>query len=86
MAGQALLSYHHPALETIFVVCDIGLPTLLILLVFGVIMFGSEGRKETAFRLLRWFKDKPEPPGLARFLAARPRREDSASNTSDHQG
>jgi hypothetical protein len=44
------------------VVCDIGLPALLILVIVGIILFGSEARQERAFRLLRWLADKPEPP------------------------
>src|SRR5215468_6244842 len=59
---ELMLSYHHQALETISVVCDIGLPALLILVIVGIILFGSEARQERAFRLLRWLADKPEPP------------------------
>lgn len=62
VGAELMLSYHHQALETIFVACDIGLPALLIVVVVGIILFGSEARQERAFRLLRWLADKPEPP------------------------
>ena len=43
-------------------VCDVGFPAVLALVLVSVILFGGEDRKNRAFRLLRWAKDKPEPP------------------------
>lgn len=63
--GEVILGYHNQALETISIVCDVGLPTVLILVLIATILFGSEARHERAFRLLRWLGDKPEPPGPA---------------------
>jgi hypothetical protein len=62
VGAELVLSYHHQALETISVVCDLGLPVLLIVVVVGIILCGSEARQERAFRLLRWLADRPEPP------------------------
>lgn len=61
LGAELVLSYHHQALQTISVICDVGLPTLLVVVV-GIILFGSEARQERPFRLLRWLADKPEPP------------------------
>jgi len=61
--GEVILGYHYQTLQTISMACDVGLPTLLILVLIGTILFGSDDRKERAFRLLRWIADKPEPPG-----------------------
>jgi hypothetical protein len=34
----------------------------VILTVIGTSLYGSDVLSERAFRLLRWFKDRPEPP------------------------
>jgi hypothetical protein len=60
-----MVSYHHPVLQMILVASDVGLPTLLAMALFAIILFGSEARQERAFRLLRWIGDKPEPPNPA---------------------
>ena len=53
LVGEGILGYHHPALETISIVCDVGLPAMLVLVLVATILFGSETRQERAFRLLR---------------------------------
>jgi hypothetical protein len=60
--SEMVLGYHYRALETISIACDVGLPTLLILVLVGTALFGSDDKQERAFRLLRWIRDKPEPP------------------------
>jgi hypothetical protein len=48
--------------ETIF-----GLEIVMALTVISVAMFGSPILSERAFRLLRWFGNRPEPPAPSRF-------------------
>lgn len=65
LIAERILEYHHPLLEVVVTVCDVGFPIVLGLLLVTAILFGSEATKERAFRLLRWIRDKPEPPGPA---------------------
>jgi hypothetical protein len=63
LAADAITERYDPVLGIIMFVCDTGFPAVLILVVVSVILFGDEGRKDRAFRLLRWIRGKPEPPG-----------------------
>jgi hypothetical protein len=63
LVGGAGLERHHPALEMILLLFGAGFPALLILILVAVILFGSKEKLDRAFRLLRWLRDKPEPPG-----------------------
>ncbi len=63
LVGEVILRHYDPALETVMTACDVGVPAVLAVVLFAVIMFGSEDRQERAFRLLRWIRDTPEPPG-----------------------
>jgi hypothetical protein len=40
-----------------------GIEIVVVLTVIAVALFGREARSERAFRLLRWFANRPEPPG-----------------------
>ena len=62
LATDAVTERYDPTLGIIMFVCDAGFPALLALVLVSVILFGGEDRKNRAFRLLRWAKDKPEPP------------------------
>jgi hypothetical protein len=62
LAADAVTERYDPTLGIIMFVCDVGFPAVLALVLVSVILFGGEDRKNRAFRLLRWAKDKPEPP------------------------
>ena len=61
LAADAVTERYDPTLGIIMFVCDVGFPVVLALVLVSVILFGGEDRKNRAFRLLRWAKDKPEP-------------------------
>jgi hypothetical protein len=69
LAADAVTERYDPALGVIMFVCNVGFPAVLALVVVSVILFGDEDRKNRAFRLLRWARDKPEPPGPPELLA-----------------
>jgi hypothetical protein len=48
----------HPLLGDVVAIIEL----LLALTIFGTALFGSQALSERAFRLLRWFGNKPEPP------------------------
>jgi hypothetical protein len=49
----------HPLLGMMMAVIELA----VILIVLGTALFGSQTLSERAFRLLRWFGNRPEPPG-----------------------
>lgn len=51
----------HPLLGMVMAVIELA----VILTVLGTALFGSQTLSERAFRLLRWFGNRPEPPGPA---------------------
>ena len=63
LAADAVTERYDPTLGIIMFVCDAGFPAVLALFLVSVILFGGEDRPDRAFRLLRWIRDKPEPPG-----------------------
>jgi hypothetical protein len=63
VVADAVAERYDPTLGMIMFVCDAGIPALLALVLVSVILFGGEERENRAFRLLRWIRDKPEPPG-----------------------
>ena len=48
----------HPLLGEIIAVTEI----VVALTVIAVALFGSEALSDRAFRILRWFGNRPEPP------------------------
>jgi hypothetical protein len=51
----------HPLLGEVMTAVEL----MVILTVLGTALFGSNTLSERAFRLLRWLRDRPEPPGLS---------------------
>lgn len=49
----------HPLLGEVIAITEI----VVALTVIAVALFGSKTLSERAFRLLRWFGNRPEPPG-----------------------
>jgi len=48
----------HPLLGEVIAIAEI----VVVLTVIAVALFGSKTLSERAFRLLRWFANRPEPP------------------------
>jgi len=48
----------HPLLGEVIAITEIA----VVLTVIAVALFGSKTLSERAFRLLRWFGNRPEPP------------------------
>ena len=48
----------HPLLGEIIAITE----SVIVLTVIAVALFGSKALSERAFRLLRWFGNRPEPP------------------------
>jgi hypothetical protein len=48
----------HPLLGEVIAVIEI----VIVLTVIAAALFGSQALSERAFRLLRWFGNRPEPP------------------------
>jgi hypothetical protein len=48
----------HPLLGEVIAIAEI----VVVLTVIAVALFGSRALSERAFRLLRWFGNRPEPP------------------------
>jgi hypothetical protein len=63
LAADAITQRYDPALGVAMFVCDAGIPVVLTMVVVAVALFGGGDRTDRAFRLLRWIRDKPEPPG-----------------------
>jgi hypothetical protein len=63
LASELIVEHYDPVLGKVMTACDLGVPAGLAVVLFAVIMFGSDASHERAFRLLRWIRDKPEPPG-----------------------
>lgn len=63
--GVAML---HPLLGAVMAVIEF---VVLLLVVPGTALFGSQILSERAFRLLRWLGNRPEPPGPSDQLQAR---------------
>jgi hypothetical protein len=51
----------HPILGQVIAVIEI----VAVLTIIATALFGSQALSERAFRLLRWFGNRPEPPGPA---------------------
>jgi hypothetical protein len=51
----------NPLLGEVIAITEI----VVALTVIGVALFGSQALSERAFRLLRWFGNRPEPPAPA---------------------
>jgi len=51
----------HPLVDEVIAIAEI----VVALTVIVVALFGSQALSERAFRLLRWFGDRPEPPAPA---------------------
>jgi hypothetical protein len=49
----------HPLLGTAIA----GIEVVVVLTIIATALFGSRALSERAFRLLRWFGNRPEPPG-----------------------
>jgi hypothetical protein len=49
----------NPVLGEVIAITEI----VVALTVIAVALFGSQALSERAFRLLRWFSNRPEPPG-----------------------
>jgi hypothetical protein len=48
----------HPMLGEVIAVIEV----VVVLTIIATALFGSQALSERAFRLLRWFGDRPEPP------------------------
>jgi hypothetical protein len=55
---QCSVGYFHPLIGTVLAFADLG--TLLV--IFAVVLFGSDHACDRVFRLLRWAANRPEPP------------------------
>jgi hypothetical protein len=63
LVADIITDRYDPTLAVIMFVCDVGIPILVTLVLVSVILFGCEDSTNRAFRLLRWIRDKSEPPG-----------------------
>ena len=52
----------HPLFGEILAGAELAVILAVILTVIGTSLYGSDVLSERGFRLLRWFKDRPEPP------------------------
>jgi hypothetical protein len=52
----------HPLFAEILAGTELAVILAVFLTVIGTSLYGSDVLSERAFRLLRWFKDRPEPP------------------------
>lgn len=51
----------HPALAEALAIADLAIPVVIMLIVFAVIIWGSQQTVDRVFRLLRWITNRPEP-------------------------
>jgi len=58
MGAPAGLLVLHPVLGAVLA----GIELAVVLVILGCAQFGSDVLSERAFRLLRWFGNRPEPP------------------------
>ena len=61
-AAEAAAGYLHPALAEALAIADVAIPVMLVLIVFAVVVLGSQQTCDRVFRLLRWITNRPEPP------------------------
>jgi hypothetical protein len=61
VGAEGTADYLHPTLIGVLALVDI-IPLVVVLIVFIVIVKGSERTCERTFRLLRWIVNRPEPP------------------------
>jgi hypothetical protein len=52
----------HPALAEALTIADLATPVVMAIIVFIVIVRGSQQTCDRVFRLLRWITNKQEPP------------------------
>jgi len=65
LAAEGAADYLHPALSAALTVADVAIPVILVLIVFAVVVRGSQQTCDRVFRLLRWITNRPEPPAPA---------------------
>ena len=59
LGTPAVAEVLHPLLGEIITSAE----AVVVLVVILTAVFGNQDQRERAFRLLRWLRDRPEPPG-----------------------
>jgi hypothetical protein len=84
IAAEAAEEALHPGLAEALAIADLAIPAVTLLIVFAVIIRGSQQTCERVFRLLRWITNRPEPaaPEPAASAAASPSQATPGSHVS----
>jgi hypothetical protein len=59
--AEGVAGYLHPELAEALAIADVAIPVLLVLILFAVVVGGSQETCDRVFRLLRWITNRPEP-------------------------
>lgn len=74
-AAAPLAAVLHPVLEAVLLATEL----IFVLIVFGIVVYGTQEQADRIFRLLRWLRNRPEPPA-----SASP-HENNSPHTTAHQ-
>ena len=69
LGAEASLAYFSRTLGAIVTLTEVAGTTVIVLVLLGVVLFGSKDTCERAFRLMRWAANRPEPPPLLEIQA-----------------
>ncbi len=61
-AGPVAAPFIAVALQPVLGAAVLAGEMILVLVVLGIVVYGTQDQAERAFRLLRWLRSQPEPP------------------------
>jgi|ERR1035438_6467823 hypothetical protein len=61
-AGPVVAPFAAVALQPVFGAALLAAELVLVLIVLGIVVYGTQDHADRAFRLLRWLRSRPEPP------------------------
>jgi hypothetical protein len=98
-AGPAAAPFAAAALLPELGAAVLAVELLLTLIVFGIVVYGTQDRVDRVFRLLRWLYNRPEPPAPLSLPGENPSRSPArrrqhttqtttaqADSTAEHSG
>jgi hypothetical protein len=73
-AGPAAAPFAAAALQPVLGAALLATELVFVLIVFGIVVYGTQEQVDWVFRLLRWLRSRPEPPAPASLHEDNPPR------------
>jgi hypothetical protein len=61
-AGPAAFPFAAAALRPVLGIAVLVAELVFVLILFGIVVYGAKEQADRVFRLLRWLRNRPEPP------------------------